>query len=57
MLDQIERDIDEDKKLTKESLENLSKLLKKLHLLKKNMQKNMEKINQYKVTLLKEKKE
>ena len=57
MLDKIEKDIDENKKLTKEIFRELKKLVKKLLLLKKSTLKNMVKINQFKVTLLKEKKE
>ena len=45
LLDQIEKDIDQDIKLSKESFQELKKLVKKLLFLKRNMQKNMERIN------------
>ena len=57
MLDQIERDIDEDKKLSKETFRELKKLVKSITSPKKIMQKNLEKINLFKVTRLKEKRE
>jgi hypothetical protein len=57
MLDQIERDIDEDKKLLKETFRELKKLVKSITSLKKIMRKNLEKINLFKVTRLKEKRE
>ena len=56
ILDGIERDIDENKKLSK-TFADLKKLVKKLLLLKKNMLKNMVKIDQFKAILLKGKKE
>ena len=58
MLDQIERDIDEDKKLSKETFRELKKLSKKYYILSRRiMRKNLEKINLFKVTRLKEKRE
>ena len=56
-MDQIEDDIDNDKKLSKQTFKNLKQLVKKLPFHKKTTQKNMEKINQSKVIQLKEKKE
>ena len=57
MLNQIERDIDNKKKLSKETFRELKKLVKKLHYLKRNMLKNTGRTSQFKVTLSKEKRE
>ena len=50
MLEQIEDDIDNDKKLSKETFKHLKQLVKKILFLKRIMLKSMEKINQLKVT-------
>ena len=45
MLDQIEKDIDNNKKLSKDTFKELKQLVKKITFHKRNMQKNMGKIN------------
>ena len=57
LLDSIERDIDQDQKLSKDTFKELKNLVKKLPYLKRNMLRNTEKINPYRATQLKEKKE
>ena len=57
ILDQLKEILIQIKSFQKKILKNLKNLLEKSLLIKKNMQKNMERTNLYKVILLKEKKE
>ena len=50
LLDRIEKDIDENKRLSKKDFQELKQLVKILQRLKKNMLENLVKINPFKVT-------